>query len=53
VAEHFYTNGHSVADFSLMGLEKLNGSAIYRRTMEQLWKDKLRTYKHHGINVKE
>ncbi|KAH3753700.1 hypothetical protein DPMN_188343 [Dreissena polymorpha] len=23
VAEHFYTNGHSVAEFRVMGLEKL------------------------------
>jgi len=35
VAEHFYTNGHEVAYFSVMGFEKLNGSAIYRKTMEQ------------------
>jgi len=36
VAAHFYTDGHSVADFRLMGLEKLHGSDDYRRTMEQL-----------------
>jgi len=41
VAEQFYTNGHEVAYFSVMGFEKLNGSAIYRKTMEQLWKNKL------------
>ena len=27
VAQHFYTDGRSVADYSVMGLEKLNGSA--------------------------
>jgi len=53
VAQHFYTNGHSVADYSVMGLENLNGSAIYRRTVEQLWKDKLQTYRLYGMNVKE
>jgi len=50
---HFYTDGPSVADYSVMGLKKLNGSAIYCRAMEQLWKDKLRTYRPYGINVKE
>ena len=42
VAAHFYTDGHSVADFRVMGLEKLHGSDDYRRTMEQLWKRKFR-----------
>ena len=45
VAAHFYTDGHSVADFRRMGLEKLHGSDDYRQTMEQLWKRKLRTYR--------
>jgi len=53
VAAHFYTDGHSVADFRVMGLEKLHGSDDYRRTMEQLWKRKLRTYRPYGINTQE
>ena len=53
VAQHFTTDGHDVSDFRIIGLEKLNGSAIYRKTMETLWKDKLRTYRPYGINVKE
>ena len=53
VADHFYTNIHDVADFWVMGLEKLNGSDIYRKTMEQLWKNKLRTYLPFSINSKE
>ncbi|KAH3784256.1 hypothetical protein DPMN_162210 [Dreissena polymorpha] len=53
VAEHFYTDGHSMDDFQKMGLEKLNGSDEYRKTIEQLWKAKLRTYRPYGINVQE
>ena len=53
VAAHFYTDGHSVADFRVMGLEKLSGSDDYRRTMEQLWKRKLRTNRPYGINTQE
>ncbi|KAH3751779.1 hypothetical protein DPMN_186349 [Dreissena polymorpha] len=34
VAEHFYTNGHSVADFRFMGLEQLNGSDEHLKTIE-------------------
>jgi len=51
----FFTNVHDVADFSVMGLEKLNGSAIYRKTgiaMEGQIKDipTLR-HKHQGIRL--
>ena len=53
VAAHFYTDEHSVADFRVMGLEKLHDSDDYRRTMEQLWKRKLRTYRPYGINTHE
>ncbi|KAH3822043.1 hypothetical protein DPMN_123812 [Dreissena polymorpha] len=53
VAEHFYTDRHSMDDFQIMGLEKLSGSDEYRKTMEQLWKSKLRTYRPYGINVQE
>jgi len=53
VAAHFYTDEHSVADFRVMGLEKLHDSDDYRRTMEQLWKRKLRTYRPYGINTQE
>ena len=53
VAAHFYTDGHSVAVFRVMGLEKLHGSDDYWRTMEQLWKGKLRTYRPYGINTLE
>ncbi|KAH3860996.1 hypothetical protein DPMN_023922 [Dreissena polymorpha] len=53
VAEHFYTNGHSVADFCVMGLEKFTGSYEYRKTIEQLWKRKLRTFKPYGLNTKD
>ncbi|KAH3726555.1 hypothetical protein DPMN_052422, partial [Dreissena polymorpha] len=53
VAENFYTNGYCVADFWVMGLEKINGSDEYRKTIEQLWKRKLRTFKPYGLNTKD
>ncbi|KAH3709978.1 hypothetical protein DPMN_069444 [Dreissena polymorpha] len=53
VAKHFYTNGHSVADFRVMGLDKLNGPVEYRKTIEQLLKRKLRTFKPYGLNTKD
>ncbi|KAH3831331.1 hypothetical protein DPMN_104594 [Dreissena polymorpha] len=49
----FYTDGHSMDDFQIMGLEKLNGLNEFRKTIEQLWKAKLRTYRPYGINVQE
>lgn len=53
VADHFNSNGHDASDFRVMGLEKLNGTTDYRRTMERLWKSKLRTYRPYGLNTKE
>ncbi|KAH3819097.1 hypothetical protein DPMN_120829 [Dreissena polymorpha] len=53
VAEHFYTEGHSIDDFQIMGLEKQSGSDEYRKTIRQLWEAKLRTYRSYGINVQE
>ena len=52
VAVHFYTNGHSMKDFSVMGLEKLYGDDTYREIIENFWKTKLKTYRHNGINTK-
>ena len=53
VAAHFYTDVHSVADFRVMGLEKLHGSEDFRPKMEHLWKWKLLTYRPYGINTQE
>ena len=52
VALHFNSNGHSVDDFEVVALEKICGNDIYRQTIEQLWIEKLRTYKPYGINTK-
>jgi len=52
VAKHFYTNGHSVDDFSVVGLEKLYLDVNYRQTREKLWIQKLRTEKPYGANTK-
>ena len=38
VAIHFYTDGHTIQDFSVMSLEKLHGNEQYRKTKENLWK---------------
>jgi hypothetical protein len=40
LAAHFYTNDHTVYDFSIMGLEKLYGNDQYRKIIENLWKNK-------------
>lgn len=53
VAKHFYSDGHTLDDFRVQGLEKLTGDETYRKTQENLWKNKLRTYKPYGINTKE
>ena len=53
VAEHFYTNDHNVTNFDVMGLEKLDGTDLYQKTLEQLWKSMLRTYWRYGVNTKE
>ena len=52
VAIHFYTDGHTIQDFSLMGLEEIHGDAQYRKTIENLWKVKLSTYRPQGVNNK-
>jgi hypothetical protein len=36
-----------------MGLEKLYGNDQYRKTIENYWKNKLRTYRPYGVNTKE
>jgi hypothetical protein len=38
---------------AIMGLEKLYGNDQYRKTIENLWKNKLRTYRPYGVNTKE
>ena len=44
VVIHFYTDGHTIQDFLVMGLEKLHGDDQYQKTIENLWKVKLSTY---------
>jgi hypothetical protein len=36
LAAHFYTNDHTINDFSIMGLEKPYGNDQYRKTIENL-----------------
>ena len=31
IAEHFYSNGHSVQDFSVIGIEKIYADETYRK----------------------
>ena len=44
VAIHFYTDGHTLQDFSVMGIEELHGDEQYRKTIENVWNVKLSTY---------
>ena len=53
VALLFTNNNHSIKDFKVVGIEKICGDNMYRETIENLWKGKLRTYKPYGINTKE
>jgi hypothetical protein len=53
VATHFYTDSHSIKDYSIIGIEKLYKDDTYRRFRENLWKKKLNTYAPSGINKKE
>jgi hypothetical protein len=43
LAANFYTNGHTVSDFSMMGPEKVYGNDQYRKSIENFWNNKLRT----------
>ena len=50
VAEHFYSNGHSVQDFSVIGIEKIYGDETYRKVKESFWIKKLKTLSPDGLN---
>lgn len=41
VAMHFYTDEHTVEDYSVIGIEKLYKDETYRKFRENLWKTKL------------
>lgn len=53
VAMHFYTDEHTVEDYSVIGIEKLYKDETYRKFRENLWKKKLNTYMPFGINKRE
>ena len=50
VAKHFYTEGHSLEDFSVTGIEKVYGDETYRKVRESFWIKKLRTLSPDGLN---
>jgi hypothetical protein len=43
IAEHFYSNGQSVREFSVIGIEKNYGDETYRNVVESFWIKKLKT----------
>lgn len=53
VAMHFYTNAHTVDDYSVLAIEKLHIDEIYRIFRENLWKKKLNIYMPYGNNKRE
>lgn len=53
VGDHFRQGDHNVNDLKVLGIEKISGDSIYRKTKERLWKSKLNTYKPHGLNSYE
>jgi hypothetical protein len=50
IVEHFYSNGHSVQDFSVIGIEKNDGEETYRKVKESFWITKLKTLSPDGLN---
>lgn len=50
VATHFYTDGHSIDDFSVIGIEKVYGEDTYRKVKESFWIKKLQTLHPDGLN---
>ena len=52
MAIHFNSTEHSMNDYKIVVLEKNCGDNSYRETIEKLWMNKLRTFKHHGLNTK-
>ena len=50
VAKHFYTDGHTLNDFSVIGIEKVYGDDTYRKVRESFWIKKLRTLSPDGLN---
>jgi hypothetical protein len=37
VAEHFYSENHSVSDFMVIGIANVFGEDTYRKVKESLW----------------
>ena len=52
IAIHFNSTEHSVNDYEMVALENICGDNSYRETIEELWMNKLRTFKPHGLNTK-
>ena len=50
VARHFYTEGHTLGDFKVVGIEKVFGEETYRKVREAFWIKKLRTLAPEGLN---
>ena len=43
IVEHFYSNGHCVREFSVIGIENNYGDEKYRNVKESFWIKKLKT----------
>ena len=52
VSAHFRNENHSIRDYGIIGIEKTNKNDEYRKTRELFWISKLKTWKPHGLNVK-
>jgi hypothetical protein len=50
IAEHFFSNGHSVQDFSVIGIEKIYRDETDRKVKESFWIKKLKTLSPDGLN---
>ena len=51
IAIHFNFTEHCVNDYEIVALEQNCSYNSYRKTIEKLWMNKLRTFKPHGLNT--
>jgi len=52
VENHFCNNNHTVENYKVIGIERVNGDVILREVKESFWIKKLKTYEPQGLNKK-
>ena len=52
VANHSCNNNHTVENYKVIGIERVNGDVNLREVKESFWIKKLQTYEPQGLNKK-